>query len=64
MILGFLFGKTISIIMQYIVTYKLYIHIFNKEIEDKIAVDNGLSFFDGEMLVTNLSMTFWSIMKC
>ena len=35
--------------MQYIVKYKLHFHTFNKEVEGKIAVDNGLSFFDGEM---------------
>ena len=34
--------------MQYIVKYKLFFHTFNKEIEDTLAVDNGLSFFDGE----------------
>ena len=34
--------------MQYIVKYKLYFHTFNKEIEDKLSVKNGLSFFDGE----------------
>ena len=49
MILGFLFGKTISNRMQYIVKYKLYFHTFNKEIEDTVSVENGLSYFDGEM---------------
>ena len=49
MILGFLFDKTISNRMQYIVKYKLYFHTFNKEIEDTVSVENGLSYFDGEM---------------
>tara|TARA_B100002019_G_C20932120_1_gene432653 strand:+ start:73 stop:342 length:270 start_codon:yes stop_codon:yes gene_type:complete len=35
--------------MQYIVKYKLYFHTFNKEIEDTVSVENGLSYFDGEM---------------
>ena len=34
--------------MHYIVNYKLLIHTFNKEIEDSIKVDNGLSYFNGE----------------
>ena len=34
--------------MQYVVKYKLFFHTFNKEIEDKIIVDNGLSYFNGE----------------
>ena len=34
--------------MQYIVKYKLFFHTFNKEIEDTIKVDNGLSYFNGE----------------
>ena len=35
--------------MQYVVKYKLFFHTFNKEIEDTIKVDNGLSYFNGEM---------------
>ena len=35
--------------MQYVVKYKLFFHTFNKEIEDKIKVDNGLSYFNGEI---------------
>ena len=34
--------------MQYVVKYKLFFHNFNKEIEDTIKVDNGLSYFSGE----------------
>ena len=34
--------------MQYVVKYKLFFHTFNKEIEDVIKVDNGLSYFNGE----------------
>ena len=34
--------------MHYVVKYKLFFHTFNKEIEDTIKVDNGLSFFNGE----------------
>ena len=34
--------------MQYVVKYKLFFHFFNKEIEDTIKVDNGLSYFNGE----------------
>ena len=34
--------------MQYVVKYKLFFHTFNKEIEDSIKVDNGLSYFNGE----------------
>ena len=34
--------------MQYVVKYKLFFHTFNKEIEDTIKVDNGLSYFNGE----------------
>ena len=34
--------------MQYVVKYKLYFYTFNKEIEDAIKVDNGLSYFNGE----------------
>ena len=34
--------------MQYLVKYKLFFHTFNKEIEDTIKVDNGLSYFNGE----------------
>ena len=49
LIVGFFISNPISNKMQYIVKYKLFFHTFNKEIEDKIAVDNGLSFFDGEM---------------
>ena len=36
--------------MQYIVKYKLFFHTFNKEIEDTIEVDNGLSYFNGEKI--------------
>ena len=35
--------------MQYVVKYKLFFHTFNKEIENTIKVDNGLSYFNGEM---------------
>ena len=34
--------------MQYVVKYKLFFQTFNKEIEDTIKVDNGLSYFNGE----------------
>ena len=34
--------------MQYVVKYKLFFQTFNKEIEDTIIIDNGLSYFDGE----------------
>ncbi len=34
--------------MQYVIKYKLFFHSFNKEIEDTIKVDNGLSYFNGE----------------
>ncbi len=34
--------------MQYVVKYKLFFHTFNKEIEDVIKVDDGLSYFNGE----------------
>ena len=34
--------------MQYVVKYKSFFHTFNKEIEDKIKVDNVLSYFNGE----------------
>ena len=34
--------------MQYLVKYKLFFHTFNKEIEDTIKVDNGLSYFNEE----------------
>ena len=34
--------------MQYIVKYKLHFHTFNKEVDGTVAVENGLSFFDGE----------------
>ena len=34
--------------MQYVVKYKLFFHTFNKEIEDTIKVDYGLSYFNGE----------------
>ena len=34
--------------MHYVVEYKLFFHTFNKEIEDTIKVDNGLSYFNGE----------------
>ena len=34
--------------MQYVVKYKIFFHTFNKEIEDTIKVDNGLSYFNGE----------------
>ena len=33
--------------MQYLVKYKLFFHTFNKEIEDTIKLDNGLSYFNG-----------------
>ena len=35
--------------MNYVVRYKLYLHSWNKEIEDTVSVENGLSYFDGEM---------------
>ena len=34
--------------MHYVVKYKLFFHTFNKEVEDKVKVDNGFSYFDGE----------------
>ena len=34
--------------MQYVVKYKLFFHTFNKEIEDTIKVDNGMSYFNGK----------------
>ena len=34
--------------MHYVVKYKLWFHTFNKEVEDTVKVDNGLSFFDSE----------------
>ena len=34
--------------MQYVVKYKLFFHTFNKEIEDTIKINNGLSYFNGE----------------
>ena len=34
--------------MQYIVKFKLHFHPFNKEVDGTVAVENGLSFFDGE----------------
>ena len=34
--------------MQYLVKYKLFFHTFNKEIEDTIKVNNGLSYFNGD----------------
>ena len=34
--------------MQYVVKYKLFLCTFNKEIEDTIKVDNGLSYFNVE----------------
>ena len=34
--------------MQYVVKYKLFFHTFNKETEDTIKVDNGMSYFNGE----------------
>ena len=34
--------------MHYVVKYKLFFHTFNKEIEDTIKVDNGISYFNGE----------------
>ena len=36
------------IIVHYNVKHKLFFHTFNKEIEDNIKVDNGLSYFNGE----------------
>ena len=35
--------------MHYVVRYKLYLHSWNKEIEDTVSVENGLSYFNGEM---------------
>ena len=35
--------------MQYVVKYKLYLHSWNKEIEDTVSIENGHSYFDGEM---------------
>ena len=32
--------------MQYIIKYKLFFHTFNKEIEDTIKVNNGLSYLN------------------
>ena len=34
--------------MQYVIEYKLFFHTFNKEIEDTIKLDNGLSNFNVE----------------
>ena len=34
--------------MHYVEKYKLWFHTFNKEVEDTVKVDNGLSFFDSE----------------
>ena len=34
--------------MQYVIKYKLFFYTFNKEIENTIKVDNGLSYFNGE----------------
>jgi hypothetical protein len=34
--------------MYYNVKYKLFFHTFNKEIEDTIKIDNGLTYFNGE----------------
>ena len=34
--------------MHYVVKYKLYFHTYQKEITEKISVENGTSFFDGE----------------
>ena len=41
--------------MQYVVKYKLFFQTFNKEIEDTIEVDNGLSYFNGEKNLSNSS---------
>ena len=35
--------------MNYVVKYKLYFHTYNTEIEARLIVPNGLSYFDGEM---------------
>ena len=35
--------------MQYVIKYKLFFHTFNKEIVGIIKVDNGLSYFNGEI---------------
>ena len=34
--------------MHFVIKYKLFFHTFNKEIEDTIKVDNGISYFNGE----------------
>ena len=34
--------------MQYVIEYRLFFHTFNKEIEDTIKLDNGLSYFNIE----------------
>ena len=35
--------------MHYNVKYKIFFHTFNKETENTIKVDNGLSYFNGEI---------------
>lgn len=35
--------------MSYIVSYKIYLHSLNKEVENKLSIDDGIRFFDGEM---------------
>ena len=35
--------------MHYNVKYKLFFHIFNKEIENTIKIDNGITYFNGEI---------------
>ena len=35
--------------MNYVVKYKLHFHTFNKEVDGTVSVENGLSFFDGEV---------------
>ena len=35
--------------MQYVVKYKLFLHTFNKEIENTIKVDSCLTYFNGEI---------------
>ena len=35
--------------MVYVVKYAINFHSYNKEVETKLEVENGLAFFDGEM---------------
>ena len=35
--------------MHYVVKYKIYFHSLSKEVENKLSIENGIRFFDGEM---------------